>query len=104
MSEQALKDAKLVELEKQNAQLNQTVHTFACQLRARQQAGQELFEANIHLKASNILLEETVKKFQAENQSFLERVQILEKEKSDLLKEKEGDHKQYDPKLVGKAV
>jgi len=84
MSDQALKDAKLVELEKQNAQLNQTVHMYSGQLRARQQAGVELFEANINLKASNLLFDEGIKKLQSENQALLERVQVLEKEKAEL--------------------
>lgn len=84
MSAEALKDAKIAELDKQNAQLQQTVQAFSGQVRARVQSGQELFESNNNLRSSNILLEDALRKLQSDNQGLTDRVQVLEREKKEL--------------------
>lgn len=84
MSDEALKDAKIAELDRQNAQLQQTLQAYSGQVRARVQCGQELFEANNNLRSSNILLEDVVKRLQADNQGLTDRVQVLEREKKEL--------------------
>lgn len=93
MSEEALDKAKLQQLCSENNQLNNTVHAFSGQLRARKQVIDELFEANINLRSSNILMEDKIKQMQSEAQSLIARIQVLEKEKTDLIK-KELDEAQ----------
>lgn len=84
MSDEALKNAKIAELDRQNEQLTQTVNAFSGQIRARSQAMQELFEANTNLRSSNFLLDDMLKKLEKDNQSLLDRISILEREKKEL--------------------
>ncbi|MDD5211387.1 MAG: hypothetical protein PHV62_03165 [Sulfuricurvum sp.] len=84
MSDEALKDAKIAELEKQNDQLNRTVQAFSGQIRARTQAMNELFEANTNLRSSSFLMEDLIKRIQSDNQALTDRVNVLEKEKKEL--------------------
>lgn len=85
MSEQALKDAKMIALETMNTQLQQTLTGISSQLRARIQCSQELFDANNNLRSSNILLEDCIKKLQGDIHAMTERVNVLETEKAELL-------------------
>jgi|GEM_PF-3359987 predicted nuclease with TOPRIM domain len=84
MSEHALKDEKIRHLQAENAQLQQTVHSFSGTLRAQKQALDEFFNANINLRASTILMEEQCKKLHQEVAMFHERCADLEKAKADL--------------------
>lgn len=71
-------DLKSEALGKQNEELNNSLIALSSQIQARRQAMNELFEANVNLKASNILLENSVKKFAEENKSLKERILSLE--------------------------
>lgn len=76
--------AKLESLESENAQLKIAMNSLGGQIRARKQAMDELFEANTNFLSSIILLEDLVTRLQSEANMFSDRIETLEKEKSDL--------------------
>lgn len=86
MTEQVLNLAKIESLEVQNLELQTTVHSLSGQLRAQKQCLDEMFQANIQLRASNILLEDLTRKLNHDLNMSQERLTVLEKEKADLQK------------------
>jgi hypothetical protein len=84
MTDQALKDAKLTSLENDNNHLQMVVKSLTSQVKARQIQAQEQFEQSANFRTSILLLEEMLQKVQASEKYLTERVQVLEKEKTDL--------------------
>lgn len=84
MTVEALNNAKVESLTKENQSLQQTLVAFSGQLRARKQTMDELYDANVNLRSTNFLLDDATKSLQKDIRSLTERVETLEKEKSDL--------------------
>lgn len=95
MTDTIMQDERLKHLQNENAQLQSTIKSWSGHIRAQKQALDEYFNANVALKASNILLEDDVRKFTKDLEMANQRCLFLEKEVDDL-KSKLGDDEEVD--------
>lgn len=84
MSEQALKDAQLAQLQQENANLKTYSRNVSAQAASQKQCIDEYIHANISLRAVNLLQEEDVRNLKTSNTQFAERIAALEKENADI--------------------
>jgi len=77
--------AQLNQAQQELASLRQMTRNMSGQMAAQKQCIDEYLNANINIRASNILLEDDVKNMRAQIAQNIERIQVLEKEKSELI-------------------
>lgn len=84
MSDLALKDAQLAQALKENEQLKVTSRNMSAQLMSQKQCIDEYINANICLRAMNLLHEEDLRLLRDAVGQHAERLKVLEKENSTL--------------------
>ena len=87
MSEQAILEAKVANLEQENSQMKSGLQQLSAHVRAYGQCLQEYLQANINLRASSFILEDTAQKLSADNNALKQRLLVLENEKAALIKQ-----------------
>lgn len=70
---------ELEKLKSENLQYQNTLQAFSGQLRARKQMSDELYEANINLRSSQVLLEDQNKLLTNQVKELTDKVAELEK-------------------------
>lgn len=77
----ALLEAQVKSKDNELTQCKNTIRSLSGNVGALTQLTNEFLQANIHLRSSNILLDDDARKYNVEKNSLLERINVLEKEK-----------------------
>lgn len=82
--EHVLMAAQIEQLTKENASVKSLLRSTAANATAMKQALNDFITSNVSFRAECLLLQDDVKNLRIEQQQFIERIQVLEKENSEI--------------------
>ncbi len=83
--QQAIQAAQLAQSQQECANLKVMTRNMSGQLGAQKQCLDEYLASNIALRSTNLLLEDDLKNLRSQINQTIERVNVLEKEKAELV-------------------